>query len=330
MKAAVYNKFGPPEVVKIVEVEKPVPKSNEVLIKIRASTVTTVDSIFRNGKNLFARLAVGITKPKNKIQGSEFSGVIEEIGDKVTKFNVGDHVFGPADDNFGCHAEYKCLNEEHTILTKPDNLSLIDCAAVPSGALTAVPFLRDGAKLTSSSKHPKRIVIIGASGSVGTYAVQIAKYYGAHVTGVCSAKNIELVKSIGADEVIDYTKDDFTNNGKSYDVVFDTIGKNPYNQCKNSLSENGIYLTAYITWSILFQMLFTTKIFKSRRKAMILFTGLRKSSEKTADLKFIKELIESNKIKPVIDKKYPLEQITDAHKYVDTGHKKGNVIITLG
>ena len=320
MKAVVYNKYGTPEVLKIKEIEKPVPKDNEVLVKIFATTVTAIDSIFRRANQFFARLATGVTKPKNKILGSEFSGEIESVGKNVKLFKTGDFVFGAYE---GTHCEYICLPEYSAVIAKPSNMNFNEAAAVSYGTLTALPFLRDNGKIRGDQK----VLIIGASGAVGTYAVQLAKYFGAEVSGICSTSNLEMVKSIGADKVIDYTKEDFTMNSEKYNIIFDTVGKSSFNLCKKSLSKNGKFLTAVISTPILFQMLWTSKI--GTKKALIAFTGLRSVSDKNKDLALIKELIESGKIKVVIDKTFTLEQIAEAHSYVDKGHKKGNVVITV-
>ena len=320
MKAVVYNKYGTPDVLRIEEMEKPVPKNNEVLIKVYAATVTAVDSIFRQGNQFFARLATGVIKPKNQILGAEFSGEVENVGKDVKLFKQGDHVFGACE---GTHCEYICLPEDSAITSKPSNMNFYEAAAVSYGTLTALPFLRDNGKI----KKDQKVLVIGASGSVGTYAVQLAKYFGAEVTGVCSMPNLEMVKSIGADKVIDYTKESFTGNGEKYDIIFDTVGKNSFASSKNSLTKNGKFLTAVISMPILLQMLWTSKM--GSKKAQIAFTGLRSAKDKAKDLVFIKNLIESAKIKAVIDKTFPLEQIAEASNYVDKGHKKGNVVITM-
>ncbi len=323
MKAVVYHKYGNPEVLQLKEVEKPVPKDHEVRIKIHATTVTAVDSIFRKGNSFFARLATGPIRPKIPILGTEFSGEIESTGKEANLFKVGDPVFGDSSTSQGAHAEYTCLAEDEPLTIKPANLTYEESAAVPYGALTALPFLRDHGNFGKGQK----ILIIGASGSVGSYAVQLARYFGAEVTGMCSTSNVELVKSLGADQVIDYTREDFTRSGQTWDIIFDTVGKSSFSRCKKSLSRGGVYLTTFISMSILLQMLWTSKI--GHKKAVIAFTGLRAAGEKTKDLVFLKELIEAGQLKPVIDRSYPLEQITEAHGYVDQGHKKGNVVITI-
>ena len=322
MKAIVYTKYGSPDVLRLKEIGKPVPRSNEVLIKIRATTVTAVDSIFRRGNNFFARTATGISRPKVKILGTEFAGDIESIGTGVKLFKIGDKVFGDSPVS-GTHAEYISLPESGPLALIPANMDYDEASAVPYGALTALPFLRDSGRI----KNGQKVLIIGASGAVGSFAVQLAKYYGAEVTGLSSSSNVELVKSLGADMIIDYKKEDFTQNGETYDIIFDTVGKSSFSRCKKLLKPSGKYLTTVIGIPILFQMLMTSKI--GNKKAVITFTGLRNSSEKAKDLLFIKKLIESGKLKTVIDKRYPFEKIAEAHRYVDEGHKKGNVVISL-
>ena len=321
MKAFVYTNYGPPEVLKLTEMDKPVPKDNEVQIKIKATTVTTVDCIFRRGKQFFARLATGPSKPKSTILGSEFSGVIEAVGKGVKLFKEGNEVFG--DTAKGTYTEYICLSEDGAISLKPSSLSFEETAALPYGVLTALPFLRDSGKIKSGQK----VLINGASGSIGSFAVQLAKYYGAEVAAVCGPSNVELVNSLGADKVIDYSKEDFTKNREAYDIIFDTVGKSSFSLSKNSLKPGGIYLTTVISAKILFQMLVSAKL--GSKKAAIAFTGLRPPADKAKDLVFLKGLAEEGKIKPVIDKRYSFEQIPEAHSYVEKGHKKGNVVITI-
>ena len=322
MKAALYDKYGSPEVLEIKEIEKPVQKENEVLIRIYATTVTAVDSIFRKGEIFFARLATGITKPKNKILGTEFAGEVEAVGKNVKLFKPGDKVFGDSSVKSGTHAEFICLHENEPVAIMPGSFSFEEAASISYGALTALPFLRDNGKIQKAQK----VLIIGASGSVGSYALQFAKYYGAVVTAVCSSDNKEMVNSLGADNVIDYKKEDFTKNNETYDIIFDTIGKSSFTQCKNSLNEKGFYLTTVVGLPILFQMLLTLK---SKKKAVIAFTGLRKTEDRVKDLHFINGLLGEGKLKSIIDRRYTLEQIAEAHKYVDTGHKKGSVVITM-
>jgi NADPH:quinone reductase-like Zn-dependent oxidoreductase len=316
MKAIIYTKFGPPEVLHLQEVERPSPKANEVLIKIYATTVVKEDPDMRASPGYN-----GLLKPRNPILGQELAGEVESIGKNVTRFKPGDQVFGI--DSFGAYAEYKCMPENGALAIKPANLSYEDAASLPNGALTALPFLRDKGNIRSE----QTVLIYGASGSVGSVAVQMAKYYGAEVTGVCSTTNLEWVKSLGVDQVIDYTKEDFTENGKTYDIIFDTIGKSSFSECKGSLTDEGIYLATVPTPVIMLQALWTAK--SGSKKVKFAATGLRPSSEKIKDLVFLSELIEAGKIIPVIDRCYPLEQIAEAHQYVETGHKKGNVVITI-
>jgi NADPH:quinone reductase-like Zn-dependent oxidoreductase len=322
MRAAVYTKYGAPEVVKVIETDTPEPEANEILVRIHAATVSRVDSIFRSGEHFFARLATGITRPRIRALGSELSGVVEAVGKEVARFKVGDAVFGSTSD-FGAHAEYLCLPEDAAIVKKPDVLSHEEAAAIPYAYLTALPFLRDNGKIQAGQK----VLINGASGSIGTAAIQLAKYYDTNVTAVCSGANAEFVKSLGADHVIDYTKDDFTQNSVKYDIIFDTVGKVSYNKCKRSLAPDGRYLQPDISFTILFQSLWTWKFGKKR--AIFAATGLRSHEEKIADLNFLLELLESGAIKPIVDQTFPFDQIATAHAYVDKGHKKGNVLLRL-
>jgi NADPH:quinone reductase-like Zn-dependent oxidoreductase len=316
MKAIVYTKFGPPEVLQLKEVEKPTPKANEVLIKIVATTVVKEDPDMRASPGFN-----GFLKPRHPILGQELAGEVETTGSDVTRFKQGNQVYGM--DMFGAYAEYKCMPENGALAIKPTNMSYEEAASVPNGALTALPFLRDKGKVQSE----QTVLIYGASGSVGAAAVQIAKYYGAEVTGVCSTANLELVKSLGADQVIDYTRDDFTENGKTYDIIFDTVGKCSFSECKGSLTDEGIYLATVPTPVMMVQALWTEK--SGSKKVKFVAAGLRPAREKVKDLIFLTELIESGKIKAVIDRCYPLEQIAEAHRYVEQGHKKGNVVITV-
>jgi NADPH:quinone reductase-like Zn-dependent oxidoreductase len=323
MKAIEYSKYGQPEVLQLIDVEKPLPKDNEILLKIHATTVTATECTFRKGEPFISRLFTGLKSPKIKRLGEELSGEIEAVGKNVKLFKKGDHIFGTAGPKFGANAEYICIPEDGVIAIKPSNMNSNEAAASIDGFLTSLPFLRD----TGSIKSGQKVLIYGASGSVGSAAVQVAKFYGAEVTGVCSTTNVEMVKSIGADNVIDYTKEDFTKTKQTFDIIFDTVGKTSFSNCKSSLKKNGIFLESGIGFGIIPLVLWTS-IFGGK-KAKIAATGLRAPKERTKDLIFLKELMESEKIKPVIDKTYTLEQIAEAHRYVDKGHKKGNVAISV-
>jgi NADPH:quinone reductase-like Zn-dependent oxidoreductase len=319
MRAMICTNYGSPDVFQLQEVETPIPKDHEVRIKIYAASVGPTDCTFRQG-SLLVKLIYGVRRPKNSIFGTELAGIIEAVGKKVTKYKVGDRVFGLSAKTFGAQAEYKCLNENTTLAIIPDSMSHEEAVAICDGAPTALTFLRDKAKV----QRGQTVLINGASGAVGIYAVQIAKYLGAEVTGVCSSANVELVKSHGADKVIDYTREDFTKNGQLYDVIFDAVGKRSFSECKGSLTKRGVYLSTVLSLSILLDMM-KTMVFGNRR-AIFVTAGLMQNQ---ANLNFLTELYESGNIKGVIDQRYPLEQLAEAHRYVERGHKKGNVVITL-
>jgi len=324
MKAIVYTEYGPPEVLQLKEVEKPTPKENEVLIRVYATAATTSDANLRgfvfvpNGFRLLTRLSLGLRKPKKTILGTELAGEIETVGKDVKLFSKDDQVFGIDAVSRGAYAEYKCMPEEMGLAIKPVNLTYEEAAAVPNGALTALTFLRDKGNIQSGQE----LLINGASGMIGTYAVQLAKHFGAEVTGVCSATNLELVKSLGADKVIDYAKEDFTKSGATYDAILDTVGNLSFSRCKSSLKQNGLYLPTPGGLLEVVQMLWTSMI---GGKKVLIASG----SERKEDLIVLKELVEAGKRKPGIDRRFTLEQMVEAHRYVDKGHKKGNVVITV-
>ena len=319
MKAIIYNQYGPPEVLQLKEVERPTPKYNEVLIKIHASTVNRTDCGFRKPEYLIVRIINGLFKPKKTIVGSEFAGEIEAIGKDVKTFKPGNQVFGLSTYNFGTHAEYICIPETGSIAIKPANISYEEAAAICDGAFLALNYI----KKINFKKMPK-ILINGASGSIGTAGVQLAKYYGAEITAVCNTKNLELLKSLGATNVIDYSKEDFTKNGQLYDVVFDSVGKSSFFRCKKIMKPGGFYFSSELgfLWQNIFLALLTPIIGGKK----VMFPIPKDTKE---DIIFFKELVEAGKYKAVIDKRYPLEQIVEAYKYVEKGQKTGNVVITI-
>lgn len=322
MNAIEYKKYGAPEVFEFNQVVMPKPTINEVLVKVYASTVTAADIMMREGKPLIGRLYLGINKPKRTILGFEFAGEVVAVGDNVTRFKQGDKVFGGTT-TLGCYAEYVCISETDVISTMPENISYEEAAPVSGSAITVLNFLKGKANIQPNQK----VLINGASGGLGTYAVQIAKHLGAEVTGVCSTGNIEMVKSLGADTVIDYTKEDFTKNGVQYDIIFDTVNKSSFSACKKALTPNGIYLPTVINTTILFQMIGTSII--GGKKVKSSSTGLLPVKDRLNYLIEIKELLTTGKIKTVIDTHYPLTQMAAAHAFVEKGHKKGNLVITI-
>ncbi|KYG75372.1 NAD(P)-dependent alcohol dehydrogenase [Roseivirga echinicomitans] len=323
MKAIEYHTYGSPEVLQIVEREIPTPKDNEILVKVFATTVTATEATFRQGKPYFSRLFTGLTKPKIKTLGEELAGEVIKTGKAVTLFKKGDRIFGTAGPTFGANAEYITLPEDAVIVPLPSNLNYEESASACDGFLTALPFLRDTGKI----KQGQKVLIYGASGSVGSSAIQVAKYYGAEVTGVCSTTNLELVSSLGADHVIDYKNEDFTKNGQQYDIIFDAVGKTTFSKAKNALKKEGRFLEAGIGLNVFGHVLITALF--GKKKALIAATGLRPPVERTKDLHLLRSLLEEGRIKPVIDKTYSLSKIAEAHRYVDQGHKRGNVVIRV-
>ncbi len=322
MKAIVYTKYGSPEVLQLKEVAKPTPKANEVLIKTHATTVTSGDWRVRSlnvpiGFGLMSRLVFGVLRPRQPILGTELAGEVESVGKDVSKFKVGDQVFAFSGASMGCHAEYKCMPEDGAVALKPANLTYDEAAAISFGGTTALDFFRRG-KLQSGEK----VLVNGASGGVGTAAVQLAKHFGADVTGVCSTANVELVKSLGANHVIDYTKDDFMKDSETYDIIVDTVGTAPFSRSKGSLKEGGRLLLVLGGLPDMLQMPWVAMTSSKR-----VIAG--PAAERAEDLRFLAKLAEAGEFKPVIDRRYPFEHIAEAHSYVDTGHKKGNVIITM-
>jgi NADPH:quinone reductase-like Zn-dependent oxidoreductase len=335
MKAIVWTKYGPPDGLQLKEVEKPTPKEDEVLIRIYATTVTSGDCETRSLKfplmlGLAMRIYVGLRRPTRiKIIGQELAGEIEVVGKDVKQFKEGDQVFAALGFGMGAYAEYKCLPEEPeemegVLAIKPSNMTYEEAAAVPVGGLNALHFLRKG-----NIQSGQKVLINGAGGSIGTIAIQLAKYFGAEVTGVDSPGKLDMLRSIGADQVIDYTQEDFTKSGETYDVIFDVVGKSSFSRSIRSLKQNGRYLIAYPGLSQMVRGGWT-----SMRSSLSAVQAGKKviggnASYRPEDLIFLKELIEAGKIKAVIDRRYPFEQIPEAHRYVEKGHKKGNVVITV-
>ena len=322
MTAIVYERYGPPEVLELKEVAKPTPRNNEILIKTHATTVTSGDWRVRSlnvplGFGLISRLALGFLRPRQPILGTELAGEVESVGKDVRRFKVGDQVFASSGVAMGCYVEYKCMPEDGAVAFKPANLTYDEAAAISFGGTTALHFLRK-AELRSG----ERVLVNGASGGVGTAAVQLARHFGADVTGVCSTANVELVRSLGANHVIDYAKEDFTENGVAYDVIVDTAGTAPFSRSIGSLTERGRLLMILGT---LPDMLRVPWVSMTSRKRVI--AGV--APTRAEDLRFLAELAEAGEFKPVIDRRYPFAQIAEAHRYVDTGRKRGNVIITL-
>ncbi len=330
MKAIVYEKYGPPEVLALKEVEKPAPKNNEILVRNYASPVSFGDLVARNIRylpaekfymlpilKLVTRLTLGCMKPKKGILGSEFCGLVEGKGSEVTRFNVGDQVFGYTGLNFGAYAEYLCVPETGTVALKPSSMTFEEAAAVPYGAIIARNLLGKVQILPG-----QKVLVNGASGGIGSAMVQLARNFGAEVTGVCGTPRLEYVKALGADHVIDYSAEDFTRSGKTYDLIIDILGKSSFSRCKKALTPNGVYLLTSFKMKPVLQMMWTS-LFESQ-KVICAF-----SSESADDLNFVKSLAETGKYKSIVDKVFPMEQAAEAHRYTESGTKQGNVIITM-
>lgn len=322
MKAVICPKYGPPEVLQIKELEKPVPRDDEVLVKIRATTVTIADFRIRSFTIpavvwLPARIVLGLRKPRKPVLGTELAGEVEAVGKAVKRFKIGDPVFAATLKDLGAYAEYKCLPEKGVLALKPANISWEEAAAIPIGGRTALHYLRKG-----KIKRGQKVLIYGASGSVGTYAVQLAKYFGAEVTGVCSSTNVGMVKFLGADKVIDYTEDEWRQKLELYDMIFLAVDKLPFEYCNSVLKEQGVYVNVTVPVKSL-PMLWTSLRSKKR------FLMGEDPAESAEDLSFLKGLVEKGILRPVMDKSYPLDEIVEAHRYVSKGHKKGNVAIKV-
>jgi NADPH:quinone reductase-like Zn-dependent oxidoreductase len=317
MRAVIYDKYGAPDVLRLEEVERPVPEDDEVLVKIHATTVNRTDCGFRSGKPFISRFFTGLRRPKNKILGMELAGEVEAVGTAVTEFEVGDYVFGGK--GFGAHAEFVCIRESAPLAHKPDGMTFEEAAAVYDGASLALACLRK-----ADLRRGRNILIYGASGSVGTAGVQLARYFGADVTAVCNTKNLELVRSLGADEVVDYTQEDFTKNGKTYDVIFDAVGKHSFRRCRRSLKPRGTYIDTDLgfLWHVPLLALVTRWIGDKRVKL-----GIARYTKK--DVLLLRELIEAGKYRAVIDRRYPLQDVVEANRYVETEQKTGNVVLTV-
>ena len=319
MRAVIHDRYGAPDVLRLAEVERPVPQGDEVLIKIRATTVNRTDCGWRRPHPSIARLFMGLRRPRERVLGSDLAGEVEAVGDAVREFAVGDHVFG-ASGGFRANAEYICLPEGARIAHKPAGMTFEEAASVCEGAFYALTCLR-----RAELHEGRRILVYGASGAIGTAAVQLAAHFGAHVTAVCNTKHLELVRSLGADEVVDYTREDFTKNGETYDVIFDAAGKHSFRRCRRSLKPGGLYLTTDLgfLWQVPLLAVLTSLI--GDKKVRIPIGRTMKK-----DVLFLKDLIEAGTYRAVVDRCYPLEDVVEATRYVETGQKTGNVVLTVG
>jgi NADPH:quinone reductase-like Zn-dependent oxidoreductase len=319
MRAVVFDRYGPPEVLRLEEVERPIPKDDEVLIKVHASTVNRTDTGLRSAEYFISRFFTGLLRPKRKIPGTELAGEVEAVGPAVTEFEVGDQVFGVSASTAGAYAEFVCMKETAPLALKPTGMTFEEAAAVPDGAILALSYLR-----RVDLRQRRKVLVYGASGSIGTAGVQLVRYFDADVTAVCNTKNLELVKSLGADRVIDYTREDFTKNGEAYDFIFDAVGKLSLKRCKTSLKPGGIYASTDLGpyWQNPFLALWTSRIGDKK----VLFPIPRYTKK---DVLFVRELVEAGKYRAVIDRRYALEDVVEAHRYVETGQKTGNVVLAI-
>jgi NADPH:quinone reductase-like Zn-dependent oxidoreductase len=317
MRAVIHDRYGPPEVLRLADVERPVPKDDEVLVRIRATTVSRTDCGLRSADMFISRFVTGLRRPKRKILGSDLAGEVAEVGAAVTEFAVGDHVFGINPWKFGTHAEFICMRAKAALGHMPAGMTFEEAAAVCDGAILALNALRP-----ADLREGQRILIYGASGSIGTAGVQLARYFGADVTAVCNTKNFELVRSLGADELIDYTQEDFTKTDRAYDAIFDSVGKQSFKRCRGSLKRGGVYIATDHLHNLALA-LWTARIGDKR----VVFPIPPRFTKK--DVVFLKELIEAGRYRAVIDRRYPLEQVVEATRYVETKHKVGNVVLTV-
>lgn len=322
MKAAIYTSYGSADVLTLEEVNKPSPAENEVLVQIYAASVTAADTMMRRGSPHLGRLMLGLRRPKQQVLGTGFAGVIAAVGPNVRLFKPGDRVFGETVFGFGTYAEFTVVKEQGLILSMPENLSFEQAASVCDGPLTDMNFLRN----LGNIQPGQRVLINGASGSLGTAAVQLAAHFGAHVTGVCSTGNLDMVRDLGAHQVIDYSKVDFSRTGQQFDIVYDTVGKSSFARCKQILTPDGVYLSPVLSVALLLQML-RTSVF-SRKKARFSATGLLPVADLRKMLIDLRQLLAAGYLTPVVDRRYQLAQIAEAHRFVDTGHKRGNVVVT--
>ena len=323
MKSIIVNSYGGPEVLQIKNVDKPTPKDNEILIHIKATAITAASTFMREGKPYFGRLFIGLRKPKTQTPGTDLAGIIEAIGKNVTKFKIGDHIMAETGLNCGAYAEYICLSEDELIVHQPKNLSAEEATAIIDGGSTALAFFTDSIKI----KQGQKVLINGASGSIGTAAIQLAKHFGAEVTGVCSTKNKSLVKDLGADAVLDYTTNDLESTLEKFDIIFDTVGKMSYRKGKKLMTDKAVFLTPVLSFSSLLTMMFVSPF--TRKKLKFDATGIRKKNLRMRDLIILRDMLAIGSLTPIIDRVYKFEQIQAANTYVDLGHKRGNVVISF-